>query len=168
MKTAMIVTILMALSATSPGAGAAEVARMSFSHGPGNCQAALPVFDGNIRKRPKAIANEGSSVAFITCDFEAAPEFPGKVELIAVFITNRSNGAALVNCTGVFGVADETYSPSITKSLGLAPGDTEPLAWIAGVDNGGTYFSFPALSCALPPGTEISGTRLRYLEEIGN
>ena len=33
------------------------------------CQPALPTFDGSIRKRPKAVQNEGTSIAFITCGF---------------------------------------------------------------------------------------------------
>ncbi len=33
------------------------------------CQAALPAFEGAIRKRPLAVQNEGTTNAFVTCSF---------------------------------------------------------------------------------------------------
>ncbi|HST45355.1 MAG TPA: hypothetical protein VLK29_09045, partial [Luteimonas sp.] len=33
----------------------------------GLCQAALPAYDGLIRKRPVAIRNEGDAAAFVSC-----------------------------------------------------------------------------------------------------
>ncbi len=41
------------------------------------CQTALPVFDGNVRKRPLAVTNEGTSNAFISCSIPKGPDSTG-------------------------------------------------------------------------------------------
>ena len=70
-----ILTLSLAVALTaatlSPNAQAVTVNRDYLSHGTANCQSALPVFDGNIRKRPAAVANEGTATAFVTCDSES-------------------------------------------------------------------------------------------------
>ena len=42
------------------------------SSGAGICAAALPAFEGLVRKRPRAIQNEGAGTAFVSC---APPQF---------------------------------------------------------------------------------------------
>ena len=56
---ALSCVLLAALPATSP---AAEISRLVFSQAVAVCQPALPAFDGLIRKRPKAVANEGTAM----------------------------------------------------------------------------------------------------------
>ena len=148
-------------------AAANAVLRDVISHGTANCQSALPVFDGNIRKRPKALANEGSSAAFVTCDFESTPNAMSQVAVVRVFFINRSAAARTISCTAVFGVGDTVLVPSNTKSITAAAGEAVELEWDANNDNGGAFYSAPALSCNLAPGVEISVVNLSYLEEIG-
>ena len=148
-------------------AAANVVLRDVISHGTANCQSALPVFDGNIRKRPKAVANEGASPAFVTCDFESTPNEMSQVAAVRVFFINRSTAARTISCTAVFGVGDTVLVPSSTKSIAAAAGEAVELEWDAANDNGGAFYSAPALSCNLAPGVEISIVNLLYGEEIG-
>src|SRR5690606_34316104 len=71
------------------------------SSGAGVCAAALPAFEGLVRKRPRAIQNEGSTNAFVTC---APPQFteaadPGLGP--SIVLVNHGAGAVTVACTGV-------------------------------------------------------------------
>ena len=66
MRTKMI---LVAVATLLAAAEAHSVDReLAFQqNGAGACQAALPAYEGLIRKRPMAIQNEGVSTAFVTC-----------------------------------------------------------------------------------------------------
>ena len=66
------------------------------SSGAGVCAAALPAFEGLVRKRPRAIQNEGSTNAFVTC---APPQFteaadPGLGP--SIVLVNHGAGAVTV------------------------------------------------------------------------
>lgn len=161
------ITLALALAAASGSAHAVDASRDVISHGPANCQAALPVFDGQIRKRPRAIANEGTGMAFITCDFEGTPNSLGVVTLAGVRLQNRSSAPATVSCTLVQAVGDIENGPSGTKSVAMAAGSTALLVWTA-ADFGGNLLSSPAMSCGVPPGVEIYATKLTYNEAIGS
>ena len=115
---------------------AVEVAIGSAIHGPDNCQAALPVFDGNIRKRPRAIANEGTAIAFITCDFEASPTALRKVLSVIVRFHNASAAAQSVSCTLVDAFGAEVFSANSIKAVDVAAGANAELRWVATLDNG--------------------------------
>ena len=82
-------------------------------HGTANCQSALPVFDGNIRKRPMALANEGAGNAFVTCDSESISNFATGFSAVAIGFYNRAGAADVeVSCTLVNGVLfGEGYFP---------------------------------------------------------
>ena len=134
-------TLLAMLAASAPEADAAPVIRDVISHGTANCQSALPVFDGNIRKRPKAVANEGASNAFVTCDFESTPNPMSQVAAIRVFFINRNGAATSISCTAVFGIGDISFTPSSTKTVSAAPGGGAELEWDAVADNGGSFYS---------------------------
>lgn len=158
-RTAMVLATLILLVANPAHA----VTRSVFSQGAANCQSALPVFDGAIRKRPRAVANEGSGTAFITCAFENTPNADKQVTKVRVDLYNTSGTEVMLGCTLVNGYRTFEYSPSITRSRVVAPGAAASFEW-ATVDNNGFGFTSPALSCLLPAGTEISATRLDYLE----
>jgi hypothetical protein len=159
---------LLLIGATT-GATAAEVETSYFSHAAANCQSALPVFDGNIRKRPKALANEGTSIAFVTCAFEQTPTPPNKIVRVIQLALNRGGVARTVSCTLVDGIRDEVLSPSHTQTVTLnGNGVWAALVWDADLMNEGTNYTSPALSCSLPPGVELSGTAIDVLREIGD
>lgn len=155
------------LLAISAPVNAALVERTVFSHAAANCQAALPVFDGNIRKRPKAVANEGTSTAFITCAFEQLPEAGNRVQRAVVVFVNRNAGPVSVSCTFVNGFLDNALSPSLTKTTTLQGNQVGSLFASALADNGNQNFSYVASSCALPPGVEIAYTTLTFFESNG-
>ena len=148
-------------------AGAADVVRYHGSHGVANCQSALPVFDGLIRKRPKAVANQGTANAFVTCDFENLTGEYDRVTVVGMVFINRGGAASPVNCTLVQGVGDVDFAPAITKTVLAAPGERVQIVWEP-ADNDGDNFSWPALSCNLRPGVEISATVVNVLENIGS
>ncbi len=149
-------------------AQAVTVNRTNLSHGTANCQSALPVFDRNIRKRPKAFANVGSSTAFVTCDFETINIFGEGAYDVRVYLINRSGASRTVNCTFVDGFGEGVSSPSLVKSVAM-PTDTTPatLGVTADLDNGNLNFVAPSISCALPPGVEIYAVGRWFREEVG-
>lgn len=60
--------VLAAAIVAAPAAvEAAPIERTLYVNASAHCQAALPVFDGLIRKRPLAVVNEGQAGAFVTC-----------------------------------------------------------------------------------------------------
>jgi len=144
----------------------ATVVRNHYSHGTANCQGALPAFDGRLRKRPLAFANEGAANAFVTCDtdsFSTASE--GTFTLISMFFHNNGPGTSAIACTLVdIGASTTTYHPRTTGAV--APGEDGFILWPAS-DNGGEPFRAPAISCNLPPQTQIEAIGFAYLEDIG-
>lgn len=149
---ASTVSIALALAAMSSTALAAE----KQTPAAGACKSALPVFDGNIRNRPLAVQNEGTSSAFVTCaqqgDFDELPTH------IDINLINLNAMAVTVNCTMVSG----SLSPAYYTSSTLVP---------AGAINhhvefapSGAAFNSPnhAFSCSLPPGAGISRIGIRH------
>ncbi|MGY1531451.1 hypothetical protein [Luteimonas sp. A649] len=116
------------------------------------CAAALPAFEGLVRKRPLAIQNEGSSTAFVSC---APPQFGGHASNpqlgLDIFVANMGASAATVTCTGVTWINGEQIY--LVKSTTMAAGQESQIWW----DNSGTQPTgdFIYLSCSLPPGTGI-------------
>jgi hypothetical protein len=147
-------------------ASAVTVTRNYLSHGTANCQSALPVFDGNIRKRPMALANEGTATAFVTCDVESINNSATGFTAAGVFFTNRAGTAGVtVNCSLVDGAfaATGTFPKA---SPAIAVGSSSAITWST-ADNSGANFMAPAISCALPPGVDISLVQFVYPEDVG-
>ena len=142
----------------------AEAVDLLSTHGAGasgNCQAALPVFDGLVRKRPLAVVNEGDGEAFVTCAL-LTQEVSLNVNAFNQRVSNQSAAPLVVSCTAVIGeeFADASY---ITKSLALPAGGQGTLQWTT-ADNGGLLFAKSiALSCRLPPGASLNRNRVSTL-----
>jgi len=120
------------------------------------CQAALPVFDTNLRKRPLAVVNEGTSDAFVTCSYPVDISTTGVYEVDA-YLANHTGITKDVNCTLVDGYDNGTvtYIPKTTRSYddgGFHDADFTSAADNGGVDFGGTV----GISCALPPGIGLA------------
>ena len=136
----------------------------TISHATANCQTALPVFDGNVRKRPVAVQNEGTSIAFVTCSFPS-PEGrqPGSASVTTAvwqyFVNNGANPVT-VNCTGVATNNSVQLAEYVPKSIVVTPGAGEQaLIWQA-FDFAGAPAVFPnqgafSISCSLPPGAGV-------------
>lgn len=126
------------------------------------CQGALPSFDGDLRKRPLGIINEGASTAFVNCSIRAPLGQMGgggtNVSQIILLMTNRSTTAQTVNCTLVDGVAAPFPSfPAVylPKTSTIQPGAFAVVNWF-GFETTAERFRLPNLSCGLPPEVEIN------------
>lgn len=123
------------------------------------CQPALPVFDGNIRKRPLAVQNEGTSNAFVSCGLiEDVSGYSSGAKTVAAYLVNTGTTSATINCTLVSG--NGRHGDSVLyfpKSATISAGDNSSLIfWSAAADNGGVNFDqVVSVSCQLPPGTGV-------------
>lgn len=159
-----LAAVLFAAASTPSHAG---LISRELTSGPTNyCQSALPVFDGNIRKRPLAVVNEGRGPAFITCSF---PLQGSNGTLVRLYFSSVSGTASSVNCTAVSGYQGNSAAATKTVDvpaagqalLSLRPNDFEA---------GATTFlsGLISVSCELKPGTAINDTYVYLQEEIGN
>jgi hypothetical protein len=165
-----LVALVLAVGA-SADASAATAFRQKIGNAASGCQAALPVFEGRIRKSPLAIQNAGTERAFLTCSFVTDNNISGSIgtKVFGVYVINNGVGTATIHCTGVIGQAVADSPRYITKNVSIAPGATRFLQWDER-DNGGVYFpaSEPvSVSCNLPAGTGISLTYVDYDVNIG-
>lgn len=130
-----------------------------------NCQAALPSFDGRIRKRPLAVQNESGATAFVTCAMKGTLAVQAINQEVRVWLINNGGAARNITCTLVdgrnLGLSDPIF---LTKSTTVATADSSEIVWLP-ADNGGNAFLYPALSCGLPPGTGIRYTGRLYQYE---
>lgn len=145
-------------AACVPAAAHAQAYLDMVAQGPGVCQAALPAYEGQIRKRPLAIQNEGTAAAFVTC---AIPQFsdPGLNDPdfgVRISLINSAATDATVNCTGVsFGNEGIAYVPqSVVVPANTAIGSDVVLFWDEEDGNGSGGYT--TTSCSLPPGTGIT------------
>lgn len=155
-------------------AEAATQPRQIATHPTNVCQSSLPVFDGNIRKRPLAVQNEGTGNAFITCSY---PSGEGRAAGISPttrvwqYFVNTTAAPITVSCTGVSGYPG-LGNEYIVKSLELAPNSTNgQISWFA-ADFSGSPTTFPGQSmfstnCVLPPGSGLGQAYINSDADIG-
>jgi hypothetical protein len=162
------VTAGLGLMFASGAVGAVTSARAFNQNATGFCQSALPVFDGQIRKRPLAIQNEGTASAFVSCSF-MSPDHNVGVKEILLYADNNTGSAVDISCTLVSGISHfnvPTYHPqTITMP---ANSGLNLLAWTQ-ADNGGVKFNDYALSvsCNLPVGTGLSFSSIFFDVDVG-
>jgi len=143
-------------------ADAATSPRNYQQNGGSACTGSTPAHEGSLRKRPKAIANEGTTTAYITCSALSDQTGPKPTAVLAWF-TNRSAVAVTVSCTMVDG--DEfNGSTAFPASKVFAPGLFDGMLW---TPPGPTFRAAVSLSCALPPGVELNFFSHAAQEEIG-
>lgn len=160
-KTMLLLATMFALP-TAATAGTLPAPDSRITLAAGACQTALPVFDGVVRKRPLAVQNEGSTTTFVTCGLSGKFGGSGPSTTILVALTNNSSGPATVNCTlvdGRSGISNPIYLPkSVTLSANMPIFE---MIWTV-ADNEGARFTFPAISCSLPPGTGIKAVGQQF------
>lgn len=157
------------LAASTLGFAAPSAAADAFRVDTGNavsaCQGALPAYEGALRKRPLALANEGASTAFVTCALRTG----GRVT--AVYLYARAAGpATTLQCTAVAGhQGNHTFSS--TRTIPLPGNDGQgSTSWQAGAFGWpGPEFnsSIVSISCALPPGAAINDIVQHFREDVG-
>lgn len=160
---------LVALAAVDADAG--SYGRRFIQTPVNNCQPALPAFDGQIRKRPKAVQNEGTSTAFVTCAWTSqgvhgvgAGENPRG---LMVRFSVPDGVTRNVSCTVVLGTITEDL-PTLTVSRTVGAGAYQTITLTP--QSFGRDDEFPhglvSLSCALPPGMAINDSLLSFNEPV--
>lgn len=145
---------LAALSVMAAGGAGAQTAFQGVI-GPAveHCQAAMPAYDGALRKRPTAIANEGTAPVFLSCGMAVATSGRTSRTAIEVSFGNFSGAPADVSCTLVVRHGNERRY--LTKSRLIEAPYSQRLSWSSVADNGGDPFDSPGLSCRLSGQTEL-------------
>lgn len=151
---------LLALLVSTAMAPAEAVTRSNFQNAVGACNGALPGFEGALRKRPLAIANEGTSNAIVSCTLAIDQSASEGNLTVGIGLINRSAQLVPVSCTFVDGTAPEVVGaipPTYyTRNIALSAGQGGSIVWQA-AEFGLAAFSFVAsASCSLPPGVEIA------------
>ena len=150
-------------------AEAATSQRIQASNATGFCQPALPAFDGNIRKRPLSVQNEGTATAFVTCNLPVEVRAVGLGYTRGFAYFHNTNAApATVTCTMVQGILGASLGPNIIKSITM-PANTNLriIDWDA-ADNGGNLLGkVLSLSCSLPPNTGVDYLGVDFMVDVG-
>lgn len=161
--------LTVAIAVATLGAVSAPASAGSyFSNAVGICQGALPSFEGSFRKRPLAIANEGTSNAFLSCTLPLDQTAVQGNTAVAVGLVNRSNALVAVACTFVDGTVPELLGgvpPTLyPKNIAVAAGEGVSLIWQAAEYDLEAFSKIASVSCALPPGVELAGMATAFTE----
>ena len=153
-----------------PTADAAVENLQIQSNATGLCQGALPVMEANLRKRPLAVVNEGSTAAFVTCSFTTVMDQGGGggvaqesvVRYFGMYFSSSVPEAQTLSCTGVVGYEDSPILEYIARDVDVSsetpdsnylffnPDDADPARQ--------HLHQLVSISCRLPPGTGITDT----------
>ena len=131
----------------------------------GNCNGALPSYEGELRKRPLGVQNEGTATAFVTCslpgDFFASGNF-----LVAAAFTNQNSTPVTVNCTLVDGATAPFMVPAYyPQSITLPANGVDVFEWTPAGEE--PFTALANLSCNLPPGVAINVLEVIFMEDNG-
>lgn len=171
MKSAFALAITLAASAPA-WAGVVEGQSTNLFNAGATCLPALQRFDGDVRKRPLAVVNEGADATFVTCNYtvdEEAYDSKGGVERFDITAKNQGSAAAQATCTAVVGI-DDGQARYIAKSVTLQPGARAKLEWKAedyGLQAG--WEGPVSMSCLLLPQMALNEGHVHwaYRDETG-
>ncbi|MFT3897592.1 MAG: hypothetical protein QM719_07835 [Thermomonas sp.] len=164
----LFATTLVAGLLTASPAQATTVTRVMEDQGGPACQLSVPTTSTQVRPRASGMRNEGTTSAFVICQFTAtsSPFTQGSIVLASIDGADHS-----VSCTGMSGYVTQT-AYFATFNIFVRASDTAgtSVGWNSG------YFD-PSLStlpsrgfsvtCNLPPGLAIIGTYAYYDEDVG-
>lgn len=146
-------------------ASAATSTTRYFQNATGICQASLPSFEGAIRKRPTAVANEGTSSAFVSCSVPTAAEDSTGITLIYLALYNRTANPVSVTCSYVNSY--QSGGTIVPKTVTLSPNGRTFMQWSLADLGSATNIDFVNFNCALQPGTDVGYVTYYYTYEIG-
>lgn len=118
------------------------------------CQLSVPTISSEVRPRASGMRNEGSTNAFVICQFTSNSSYAfnyARLDIISIDGKNHT-----VQCTGMNG--DVIYGAKYsTKTYGISTSGYSSFMWLpadfaAANAFGNRYFS---ATCNLPPGTSI-------------
>ncbi|MGH8033375.1 MAG: hypothetical protein ACREO8_13705 [Luteimonas sp.] len=165
MKLATRIAVLVASAVAAYGSAASAQTLHSAAANPAaRCQAARPVFDQSLHKRPLAVQNEGTSNAFVTCSYEA-DSFASLngILVLDTFFTNNSANTVQLTCVAVSGFQEGT-NEYIAKTTVIEAGQQGNPSWEAVEVPSGLLDSLINISCALPPGVSINDSTVVWDE----
>jgi len=167
LRTAAAMVSVAGLLAALPAPGATLQRIMEDQGGPA-CQLSVPTTSTQVRPRASGMRNEGTSNAFVICQFAATSSPFTQAGIILASIDGSDHS---LSCTGMSGYPTQTAYYS-TFNILVRASDT------AGVSIGwnSAYFD-PSLgtlpsrgfsvTCNLPPGMAIISTLAFYDEDVG-
>jgi hypothetical protein len=161
----------LAMSAPSQAATQSQIQRIQA--GPA-CQLSLPTTDTSVRGRATGFRNEGTTPAFVICEFASSS---GDMTRAEMYVTSIDSIARDVTCTAVNGFnlgPDLNQIAYSSKTLGThsTEGIVADFTWDAS-DFGGTAgdnlpnSGFFSVTCNLPAKTAINVYGLYFNQEIG-
>lgn len=140
----------------------------------GTCQAALPSYEGQIRKRPLALQNEGVANAFVSCSLlspgaSASSFLAGEIYAVSITLDNNGPHPVDVTCTLIAGASRSSANHYFPKTITLPAESTyNRIDWSQQPDfSDGKIGPPPGMSCNLKPGVAMATTSIYYYEEIG-
>lgn len=166
MRTKMILVAVATLLAAAE-AHAVDRELAFQQNGAGACQAALPAYEGLIRKRPMAIQNEGVSTAFVTCAPVTLQGAESNELGHGVYIVNNTAAAVNVNCTGVEGARNGAADIVVPKSIEIAANSYDSIYWAIADGFGSSNNDSFNISCGIPPGVGITTVYTNQLLDVG-
>ncbi|MEP6634164.1 MAG: hypothetical protein ABJA62_08130 [Luteimonas sp.] len=166
---AVTIVSVLGFSLAARDAQALNLERSFVKNATGTCQSALPVFDGQIFKRPLAIQNEGTASAFISCSLMSTNQTPSGITEIVVFADNNNPTTPIdLTCTLITGLSKFGMQQFITQTISIAANSRNQIIWNGSNNNGNSFNNFTVnVSCNLPMGAGLSMTRLRFLQDVG-
>ena len=166
MKKIASMTVAVALLGSVMGTANADTAtKRYYQNATGICQASLPSFEGAIRKRPTAVANEGASSAFVSCSAPTSSEASTGITQVSIVLYNRTASAIPVTCTFVHSF--QAGGTLVPKSISV-PANSRAFLNFTTADVGNpASLAFANFNCALEPGTDVGYVYYNYTYEIG-
>ncbi|MEP6634229.1 MAG: hypothetical protein ABJA62_08455 [Luteimonas sp.] len=164
-----LLTATLGLAFATGDAHAATPQRSFIQNATGACQSALPVFEGQIRKRPLAIQNEGTASTFISCSLMGTDRSVAGITEIDIVADNNTASPVDLTCTLVTGLSKFGMQQFFPKTITMpANSGINEIFWDSR-DNGGAFFdNFTVnVSCNLLMGTGLSRTRVFFNEDVG-
>ena len=165
-RSAFLTAVVVAAIATTD-ASAALIQRQSFHNAGSACTGALPTYEGALRKRPRAIANEGATTAFVTCSMNTEELSATRSTYAAIRLFNAGTSAAAVSCTFVNG-ADWEGAINDTQTVNVPAGGSAFALWGSAAADAPVFTRWGVnFSCALPPGVGVSYVGRRFRQDVG-
>lgn len=130
MKFATAFLLTIAALASLPALAEPPQYRHWTVNAPAMCHPALPRYDGDVRKRPLAVVNEGTAPAFVTCSLPIDMANTNGIEVAYIVLHNMGSGPATIACTGVYG-AENGQQDYVTTSIELDAGQRRRLELVA-------------------------------------
>jgi len=154
---------------------AVDKARYDYQGAAASCEAALPMYEANLRSRPLGLSNSGTATSFVTCNIMGSdPTGQRGAYQVQVNVANNNTTSKQVACTlvVVYRMSGETVDKTAyrTKTATLASNGGGFISWVptdlTGT-SGGPEISKSGVTCTLPGKTTLQYTGNYYREDVG-